>query len=96
MTRESQGNLAVYWERNRVQLVKNGQLVFDSPWEEVKELVRLLSSATIKAQEWAEAHNMIQVQATLIKGGIPFSVVNNPEIYKEAQKEAQWGRRKRS
>lgn len=95
MAKEVQGNAAIYHEREFVEIVVNGKSVLKLPWNQARAFAQMYTSAVIKAEEYANANEMIQVQATLIKGGIPFPVVNDPAIYREAQKEARWRGKRR-
>lgn len=95
MTKEVQGNAAVYHEREFVEIVVNGKSVLKLPWNQAEVFWKMYGSAVAKASEYANAHEMIQIQATLLKAGVPFPVVNDPAIYKEAQKEARWSGKRR-
>jgi len=87
------GAIRIEVEGVLVHLLVDGKLASTMPWEAAKLVSKLLMESAVKAEEYATAHDMITVQATLIKAGITIPVVNDPEIYREAQKEARWNKK---
>lgn len=68
---------------------KNGTSIV-MPWDAAIELSRAITTQARRVEEWQKANGIIQDQAILIRLGIPLGLSNNPNIKKEAFKEAAW------
>lgn len=82
-------------EGTRVLIISEGKLVLDLPWKAAFAVSKGLLTAAKLAEEQAEALKIIQDQALIQRAGFPIGLTNNPEIQKEAMKEAVHNRRLR-
>lgn len=64
--------------------------VTEMPWQKAKELARALLTVAAKAEEFEKAAGIAFDQAVLLRSGAPFGLTDNPDIQKEAAKEAAW------
>ena len=79
-------------EGTRVLVVKNGVLVADLEWQAALDLGRGLTQVAHRAEEYANAEQIIFDQAILTRAGAPFGLTNNPILLAEAGKEAAWNK----
>jgi len=75
-------------EGTNVQVIVNGALVFDAPWNAAQDIARELKAASLRAEEIAKADGIIFDNALLFRSGAPFGLSNHPDIIKETVKEA--------
>lgn len=81
-------DVTVHVEGSRVQLVQNGTLMLDLPWDQARRLARALKVQASKAEARAKVRTIIGDQALLIRKGIPLALTPDPSVFKEAGKEA--------
>jgi hypothetical protein len=77
-------------EGTRVLVVSDGRAILDLPWQAALSIARGLVAVARKAEEIAKAEQIVMDQAILTRAGAPFGLSNNPDIKKEAGKEAAW------
>lgn len=76
---------------DHVQLVVNGSLVFNVPWEEALSIAKMLWQHAKLAEETAKAEEIIRQEAALMRSGAPIGLVTRWDMKLEAGKEAAWG-----
>lgn len=79
-------------EGTRVLLFVDGELVCDVPWKGALEISRALRIKAKEAEALAKANKIIMDQALLTRAGFPIGLTSNPDMKKEAMKEAAWNR----
>lgn len=77
-------------EGTRVALIVNGREVLAGEYDQFLELARALYTQAKLAEEHAKAEAIIYDQAILTRLGVPFGLSSNPDILREAAKEAAW------
>ena len=82
--------LTVHQEGERVQLIANGQLVADMPWDAALALAHALRIKAKEAEETIKAEAIAIDQAILLRLGVPIGLTDHPDIRAEARKEAAW------
>jgi len=60
------------------------------PWNAALEVAKEMKAKALKIGEATHADKLINDQALLIRLSIPLGLSDNPDIKKEALKEAQW------
>jgi len=60
------------------------------PWNAALEVAKEMKAKALKIGETAHADKLINDQALLIRLSVPLGLTDNPDIKKEALKEAQW------
>ena len=85
-------NLRVRHEGNQVQLIHNGRLVLEIPYEHGRDVANAIKSCALKAEEWINAERIAMDQAILTRAGFPIGLSNHPDIKNEAAKLAAWDR----
>ena len=75
-------------EGTRVIVIVDGKAVIDLPWDAALQLANGIRVKAKQAEELVKANQIIEDQAVLTRLGIPFGLSNNPDIQKEACKEA--------
>lgn len=83
--------IRVAHDGDHVQLVLNGALVFNVPWQQALDISKTLYKHAKLAEETASAEQIIHQEAALVRSGAPFSLTNHPVMKQEAGKEAAWG-----
>lgn len=76
----------------RVIVLEEGKAVLNMPWEMALSVGKALVKRAKVAEERANALQVIKDQALLIRAGAPVGLTSNPEIQKEAVKEATHSR----
>jgi hypothetical protein len=76
---------------DHVQLVVNGALVFNIPWQQALDVSRAIHQHAKRAEETAKAEQIIHQEAALMRSGAPLSLVTRWDMKREAGKEAAWG-----
>lgn len=71
-----------------VQLIVDGKVVFNAPWNAALDIFREGTAAARRAEELAVAESIIFDQAILVRAGAPFGVTSNPAMLREALTEA--------
>ncbi len=84
--------VTVRQEGDRVLLLHNGRLLFSLPWQAALDLSRALYVQGKRAEEEANAIQIIFDQAILTRVGFPIGLSNRPDILAEAAREAAWNR----
>jgi len=82
--------MTVHREGTRVQLIVNGTLALDVPWEAADEIAKALHVQARRAEEEAKAEQIIYDQAILTRLGVPVGLTDRPDMQREACKEAAW------
>lgn len=98
MAKEKVGTsaLRVETEKNQVYVLVDGKLAIPPmPWDAARMIAKIIHDSSIIAEEYANANDMVTVQSKLIQMGIRIPVVNDPAIYREARKEAEWSKREK-
>ena len=80
-------NVRVHQEGPEVQLIIDGRAL-RMPWNVALDLSKALRKKAHAAEEIAKAEGIIFDQALLIRTGAPLGFTDNPDIQKEAAKEA--------
>ena len=80
-------NVRVHQEGPEVLLVIDGRAL-KMPWNVALDVSKALQIKARKAEEIAKAEGIIFDQALLIRTGAPLGFTDNPDIQKEAAKEA--------
>jgi hypothetical protein len=88
-------SVRVRQERDRVLLIKDGQLVLDLPWQTGVELAKALHVKAKVAEEYSQANRIILDQAVLFRAGAPFGLTRHAGMLKESIKEALFNRKLR-
>ena len=57
-----------------------------------RQIAKALMVSAAKADEFANANNVIKDQALLIRAGVPIALSRNPKILQEAKREAETDR----
>lgn len=81
-------SVTVRREGSRVMLISKGTTILDLPWDAAKELSKVIRVQAARAEQTAKVEAVISDQAFLIRKGIPIALTPNPEVFKEAGKEA--------
>ena len=81
-------NVTTRVEGGMVQLIENGTLLFDLPWEAAKSLSRAIRMQAARAEQNAKINKVIADQAVLIRKGFPIALTSRPDVFKEAGNEA--------
>ena len=81
--------LRVRQNGTHVHVIKDGQLVFDMPWEGALALSKALYSVGKLAEADAKVQTIITDQAVLTACGAPLGLSNNKKVLKESFKRAQ-------
>lgn len=76
----------------RVIVLEEGKAVLNMPWEMALSVGKALVKRSKVAEERANALQVIKDQALLIRAGAPVGLTSDPEIQKEAVKEATHSR----
>lgn len=76
---------------DHVQLVLDGRLVFNIPWQQALDVSKALHKHAKLAEETANAEQIIQQEAALMRAGALFGLVTRWDMKQEAGKEAAWG-----
>lgn len=76
----------------RVIVLEDGKVVLNLPWEMALSVGKVLVKRSKIAEERANALQVIKDQALLIRAGAPVGLTSDPEIQKEAVKEATHSR----
>lgn len=82
--------VTVRQEGTRVLVIADGRAVLDLPWEGATAVAKALYRQSKKAEELAKAGQIVMDEAILLRSGAPVSLTNQPDIRKEAAKEAAW------
>lgn len=81
-------SVTVRREGTRVQLIQNGTLLLDLPWDAAGDLAKVIRLQAARAEQTAKVEAIISDQAFLIRKGVPIALTPNPEVFKEAGNEA--------
>jgi len=81
----------IHQEGTSVQIIVNGTLVMDLPWDGALELAKAIHVVAKRAEEGAKAEQVIADQALAMRSGWPFGgFTGNPAMIREAGKLAAW------
>jgi hypothetical protein len=83
-------NVKVRLEGEAVQLVENGTLLLELPWEAARKLAKAIRAQSARAEQNNKIDRVIADQALMIRKGFPIAIDPRPEVFKEAGKEAAW------
>lgn len=75
-------------EGTRVMLIQDGVLLLDLPWDQARRLARAIRVQAARAEARAKVQQTIGDQAVLIRKGFPLALTSDPEVFREAGKEA--------
>lgn len=75
-------------DKGRVIILEEGKVVLDVPWNMALSIGRSLIKQAKIVEEHVKAPEIIKGQALLQRVGFPIGLTNNPDIQKEAMKEA--------
>ena len=81
--------LRVRHHGTHVHVIKDGQLVFDLPWEGALAFSKALHVQGKLAEADAKVDSIITDQAVLTSIGAPLGLSNDPKVLKESYKRAQ-------
>ena len=84
------GTANIRQEGTRVQVLLNGKLVIDLPWDAAEALAKAIHVQAKRAEEWAKAQQIADDQSVLMRAGFPVGLSDHPAIVAEARKEAAW------
>ena len=79
-------NLRVRHEGKFVQLILNGKLILEIPYEQALELAPAIRGCALKAEEWVEAERIAMDGAILLRAGVPLGLSDHPAIKNEVVK----------
>lgn len=79
-------------EGEMVQIIKDGRLVFEVPWQAALDLSKAIHAKAKQCEEFADRERIIHDQAIVTRLGLRFGLTSNPFMLKEATKEAAWNR----
>jgi len=71
-------------------LLEGGTLLLELPWDVALALAEAIKVQARRIEEGIKADEIIRDQALLMRAGIPIGLSKNPDIMKEAAKEAAW------
>jgi len=77
-------------EGDRIYIAEDNQRVLAMPWGMAIEVARALLAKAREAEEHEQAQAVALDQALLIRAGARIGLTSNPEILKQAAKEAAW------
>lgn len=77
---------------DRVQILIDGRLAADMPWQQALELSRAIHGQAKQAEAWAKASAIAKDQAILTRLGVPIGLSSDPRVIAEARKQAAWDR----
>lgn len=75
-------------DKGRIIILEQGKVVLDIPWNMALSIGRSLIKQAKIVEEHENAGQIIKDQALLQRVGFPIGLTNNPDIQKEAMKEA--------
>jgi hypothetical protein len=82
--------VTVRCEGARVLIIEDGRMLLDVPWEAADALAKALHIQARRAEEEANAEQIVADQAILTRLGVPIGLSNRSDILHEAAKEAAW------
>ena len=83
-------SVTVRQEGTNVVVIREGQAVFDMPWDAALQLAQAIFSQAKRAEELASAERIADDQAILLRLGVPVGLSNRQDIQAEASKRAAW------
>ena len=83
-------SVAVRQEGTSVVVIREGQAVFDMPWDAALALARAIYTQAKRAEELAQADAIAGDQAILLRLEVPLGLSDRRDIQVEAQKRAAW------
>jgi hypothetical protein len=85
-------SVTLHVEGSMVQVIQNGMLLMELPWEQAKVLSRAIRAQAGRAEQNEKILKVISDQAVLIRNGFPVALTNRPDVFKEAGNEAAHNR----
>jgi len=85
-------NVTVRLEGKSVQLIEEGMLILEMPYQAALDIARAIRSQAMKASQMANVQRVISDQALLIRKGVPLRLTSRPDVFKEAGNEAAHNR----
>jgi len=82
--------ISIRIDSKNIVLIPKGGTAIEMPWDAALILGKAIIHQAHKAEEIAKAEKVIGDGAFLIRSGAPFGISDNPDILKEATKEAQY------
>lgn len=82
--------VSIRQDGTQVLLIVNGRTVLQMGWENALELSRAIYTQAKKAEELANAEQIIADNAILMRSGFPLDLTARPDMLSEAKKEAAW------
>ncbi|HEY7061734.1 MAG TPA: hypothetical protein VII06_09655 [Chloroflexota bacterium] len=83
-------NLRIHVEGPTVQLIAEGRLLLEMPWNAALEVGRLLVGAAHEAEEHAKAAQIAYDEAILLRAGAPLGLTKNRDVQREALAQARY------
>jgi len=79
---------------NCLLLIADGKLIYSDPihWEEGLKISKAIHTVSKFAEEFENAHKIIDDGALLLRAGVPIGLTNNPKMQDEIAIEAAWNR----
>ena len=79
-------------EDNNVQVIRDGKLVFDMPWDAALEFADAIKYQAHMIEEIVKREQVVFDQAILNRIGMPIGIINNRHLQAESMHEAQYNR----
>lgn len=87
MTRQE---FTIRQEGTCVQLIVNGKLIADMPWDKADEIAKAIGIQARKAEEIAKRDQVMFDHAIMLRLGTGIGLANDPYLRREAARIAQW------
>jgi len=84
--------VSIRCEGRDVVVLEEGRVVLVLPWDAALALADGIKAQARRIEELIKADQIVGDQAVLIRAGVPIGLSSNPDIMKEAEKEAAWNR----
>lgn len=81
--------VAIRVEGEHVQVINDGRLTWEMPWQSALEMGQALQRAARKGEEWSKRDQLIFDQGLLHRMGIRLGIISDPGLKAEALKVAQ-------
>lgn len=77
---------------DKVQIIKDGKLVMEMPWDAALEFTRAMRGVARLAETYAKANAVIIDHAILLRAGVPIGLTDGEKFHDEVAKEAAHNR----
>jgi hypothetical protein len=85
-------NIRIRQEGTSVQLLKDGKLLVEMPWDAALEVARVIQHVAHRAEELAKHTEVALDHAILLRAGVPIGLAVDPRVVEEAEQMAQYDR----